>query len=490
MTMKMNASLLMLGAALAVAAGCTMIPRYERPASPVPGQWPETGTNGVPAASTNAPTARDLGWREVFPDANLQQVIALAIASNRDLRLAALNVERVRALYGVQRAELVPALNANAGGTRQRIPADLSSTGHRQIASDYGVNLGVASWEPDFFGLIRSQAERARQEFLASEQTRRNASILIVESVAQTYLALATDRARLALAESTLQAQRESARLIQGQHDAQLISALDVQRAQTQVEAARGDVAAFTQRVAQDRNALNLLAGAPVPEAWLPAGLDEVQPPRSVSPGLPSDVLLNRPDVLQAESQLRAADADIGAARAAFFPRISLTAAFGTASSDLSGLFKGGSAAWNFAPQATMPLFDARVWSAYRVSKAQRAIAVATYEKAVQSAFRDVADTLAAHATVDEQLAAQEALVAAVAETHRLARSRYDKGLDGYLGVLDAQRSLYAAQQGLVALKLAKLANNVQFYAVLGGGWQASENGDPAAASPTPKNRE
>jgi multidrug efflux system outer membrane protein len=236
------------------------------------------------------------------------------------------------------------------------------------------------------------------------------------------------------------------------------------------VDAARGDVARFTQLVAQDENALALLLGAPAPGELLPTALSGVTPPNGISPGVSSEVLLRRPDVLQAESLLRATHADLGAARAAFFPRISLTAAVGTASSELSGLFNSGSDTWSFAPQVAMPIFDARTWAALRVTKVQKEIAVTQYERAIQNAFREVADALAVHGTVGQQVSAQESLVNAVAETYRLSKARYDKGIDSYFSVLDAQRSLYPAQQGLVSLRLVKLASQVRLYAVLGGG--------------------
>jgi len=236
------------------------------------------------------------------------------------------------------------------------------------------------------------------------------------------------------------------------------------------VDTARGDVAAFKQRVAQDENALNLLAGSSVPAEMLPAQLTEVKQPQDIQAGISSDVLLRRPDVAQSEDMLKAANADIGAARAAFFPRISLTTAIGTASSELSGLFKGGSGAWMYAPQIVMPIFDARTWSALKAAKAQQKIAVNQYEKSIQSAFREVADALAVRGTVNEQVSAQESLVNAVTATHRLSTSRYDTGIDSYLSVLDAQRSLYGAQQRLVILRYSKLANQVRLYAVLGGG--------------------
>jgi multidrug efflux system outer membrane protein len=261
---------------------------------------------------------------------------------------------------------------------------------------------------------------------------------------------------------------------------------LDLYRAQTPVDIARRDVARFVQQVAQDENALNLLVGSPVPDGLLANELGGVSAPTEIAPGLPSGVLLRRPDVVQAEDLLKAAYADIGAARAAFFPRISLTAAIGTASSDLSGLFKSGSGAWSYAPQIVMPIFDARTWSAHRAAKVQREIAVTQYEKAIQSAFREVADALATRGTVDQQVSAQQSLVHASAETYRLSNSRYDKGIDSYLSVLDAQRSLFAAQQELVFLRLAKVANQVNLYAVLGGGWETERSPGPTAMSGSP----
>ena len=258
--------------------------------------------------------------------------------------------------------------------------------------------------------------------------------------------------------------------MIQKRHEVGLVSELDLRRAQSQVETARRDIAVYTQLAAQDENALNLLVGSPLPQSLLPLELSSVSPPQEVSPGLTSEVLLRRPDVLAAEHRLKAANANIGAARAAFFPRISLTTAIGTASADLSGLFQSGSGTWSFIPQITLPVFDARTWSAYEVTKVEREISLAQYEKTIQTAFREVADALALRGTVNQQIASQQSLVDAVAETYRLSDARYNKGLDSYLGVLDAQRSLYAAQQGLIVLRLARLINRVTLYKVLDWG--------------------
>ena len=452
-------------------AGCTLAPKYTRPEAPVPGNWPSGPAYKDGQAAHEAPAATVLAWREFFTDERLQKVIERALNSNRDLRTAALNVERARALYGIQRAELLPTANAAGNASAQRVPADLSSSGAAATTSrQYGVNLGIASWEIDFFGRIRSLKDKALEEYLATAQARHSAQILLVSGVANAYLTLAADRENLRLAQDTLENQRAAYGLIRRRYEAGILSELDTRQAQTRVDAARVDVALFSRLTAQDENALNLLAGSPVPGELLPPDLSAVSPFRGISPGMSSDVLLRRPDILQAESLLKAANANIGAARAALFPRISLTAAAGTASSELSGLFRSGSSAWNYSSQVVSPIFDARAWSALEAVKVEREIALAQYEKAIQSAFREVADALAVRGTVDEQLVAQTSFADAVAETYRLSNARYTKGIDSFLGVLDAQRSLYAAQQGLISIRLAKLANQVQLYAVLGGG--------------------
>lgn len=456
----------------AVPAGCTLAPKYGRPAAPVPAAWPEGPAYPQTQPAADVLPASQMAWKQFFVDEKLQQVIAIALANNRDLRAAALNVQRARAIYGIQRAELLPVVSASGGGSRQGVPAGLSTTGQRMVAEQYDVNLGILAWEVDFFGRIRSLADRALREYLATEEARRSTQILLISEVANAYLALAADRESLRLAQTTLETQQGMYDLIRRRHERGIAAELDVHRAQVQVDTARVAAARFTQLVAQAQNALQLLAGAEVPDDLLPADLSAVTPPSEIAAGLPSDVLLNRPDVLQAENLLRAAYADIGAARAAFFPRVSLTSTVGTASGELSGLFDAGTRTWSYAPQIVMPIFDARTWFALRASNVQREAAVAQYERAIQSAFREVADALAVRGTVDDQVAAQESLVHASAETYRLSNARYDRGIDSYLSVLDAQRSLYAAQQDLVSLRLIRLANQVRLYAVLGGGLQ------------------
>ena len=460
----------LLSLTLLLLAGCTLAPRYERPAAPVPAEWPAGPAYSEPKADASVPATAERPWREFIGDPRLQKIILTALDNNRDLRIAALNVERARAYYGIQRAELLPSVNAVGSGSKERLPADLSRTGTVTTSEKYSVNLGISSWEIDFFGRIRSLKDRALEEYLATDQARRSTQILLISAVADAYFALGADRENLKLVSSTLETQEVSYRLIRKRFEVGIASELDLRQAQSQVDTARRDVARYTQIVAQDENALNLLAGSTVPPELLPPDLADVIPPGEVSAGLSSELLLRRPDVLTAEHRLRASNANIGAARAAFFPRISLTAAMGTASADLSGLFKSGSGTWSFAPQIIMPVFDARTWSAYDVTKAEKAISIAQYEKAIQTAFREVADALAAQGTLSLQIAAQQSLVDALAITYRLANARYTKGIDNYLNVLVAQRSLYAAQQVLISLRLVGISNRVNLYKVLGGG--------------------
>ncbi len=448
-------------------AGCTLAPKYDRPEAPVPKTWP----SGPSYQDTKqAPQASQLPWRDFITDPRLREVIAVALANNRDLRVTGLNVEKAKAMFGINRASLLPIVNATGNWYQERVPADLSSSGNIYTAEKYSVNLGLAAWEIDFFGRIRSLKDAALEQYLATDEARRSAQILLVATVTQAYLALAADREALQLVASTLEAQEAAYNMIRKRHEVGMASELDLRRSQTQVETARGDVARYTQLVAQDENGLNLLVGSSVRPDLLPRDLSGVTLPRDISAGLSSDVLLGRPDVLAAEHFLKAANANIGAARAALFPRISLTTSFGTASADLSGLFKGGSNVWTFAPQIVMPIFDPRLWYAYDVTKLEKEISVAQYEKSIQTAFREVADALAEKGTVSRRVTAQQSLVDAMAVVYRLSEMRYEKGIDSYLSVLDAQRSLYGAQQGLILLRLASVNNIVTLYKTLGGG--------------------
>lgn len=472
----MTRNTLLITAVIFCLTGCgTLTPKYTRPEAPVPADWPKGAAYNQTKTTTGTSTASELTWREFFTDVNLQQVIEAALNNNRDLRVAALNVQRARAMYGIQRAELLPAIDAVGSGSKQRVPANLSSSGKSGKVEQDSVNLGVASWEIDFFGRIRSLKDKAMEEYLATEQARRSAQILLVSEVASSYLTFAADQENLNLAQSTLNTQQTAYDLIKRRYEIGIVSELDLRQIQTRVDAARVDVVLYTRLVAQDEAALNLLVGSPVPSELLPADLNSVSQPKEIFPGVSSEVLLSRPDILQAENLLKAANANIGAARAAFFPRISLTTSVGTASNELSGLFRPGQNVWIFNPQIVVPIFDARTRPALEVSKAEREIAVAQYEESIQQAFKEVADALAVQGTMEEQMSAQQSLVDAAAETYRLSNARYLKGIDNYLVVIDSQRSLYAAQQGLVSLRLTKIANQVKLYAVLGGGSDSPE---------------
>jgi outer membrane protein, multidrug efflux system len=458
-------------AALIFMGGCSLAPNYTQPSAPIPEEWPQGPAYYEDSHTTaEVQTAWKLSWQAFFTDPKLQPIIETALNNNRDMRLALLNVEKAAALYGIQKAELFPTLNAAGSMSNQWYPADLSSSGKATLQEEYRINLGVAAWEIDFFGRIRSLKDSALENYLATDEARRSAQILLIATTAGTYLNLAADRENLDLAKATLQTQQDVHRIINRRYQVGLATEVDVKRAQTQVDTARGDIARFTQQVAQDENALNLLLGSPAPAELLPVSLSDILGPQVISSGISSEILLNRPDILAAEHRLKASNANIGAARAALFPRISLTTGVGTASSDLGGLFGSGSGTWNFAPVIIMPIFDARLWSAYDAARIESEIAIASYQKAIQTAFKEVADALAVNGTVGEQLSAQESLVNAVEIIYSRLEVRYQKGIDSYLGVLDAQRTLYSAKQGLISLRLARIANQVKLYAVLGGG--------------------
>ncbi|MBT0652422.1 AdeC/AdeK/OprM family multidrug efflux complex outer membrane factor [Geomobilimonas luticola] len=461
-----------LAGTLLLFTGCTMAPGYTRPEPPVPANWP-----GGPAYTTETGTSAqkpvaDIPWRDFFVEPRLQKVIDLALANNRDLRVAILNIERTRAQYQIQRSDLVPHVDANAAATLQRLSEDFSGKGVPVNIHQYTVGLGVSSYELDLFGRVRSLKDQALEQYLATEQAQRSVQISLVSQVATTWLALAADRERLNLAKETLAAQQESLKLTRSRFEAGVSSALDLNQAQTSVDTARVDIARYTTLVAQDENALNLVVGSPVPTDLIPGSISEaITAMKDVAPGLPSDVMLNRPDILQAENLLKGANANIGAARAAFFPRITLVSSVGFGSDDLGGLFTSDSFVWKFAPQISLPIFDGGSNRAkLKVSEVDRDIAVAQYEKAIQTAFREVADSLAQRGTIDDQLAAQQSLTDATSESYKLSQARYEKGVDSYLQVLDAQRALYGAQQNLIGVRLTRLANQVTLYKVLGGG--------------------
>jgi outer membrane protein, multidrug efflux system len=446
--------LLLLLSALALAGCVNLAPTHQRPAPPLPDAWEQ-------ASASDAP---DLPWQDFITDPRLRQVITLSLADNRDLRVAVLNIERARALYRIERAGQLPTVILGGSATRQGDPA----------SGQYSVELGLTSYELDFFGRLRNVSEAALQNFFAVQENRRASQISLVAEVASAWLSLAADAQRLRLARETLQSQQTSYELTRQARALGGASELSLAQAQTTVDAARVDVARYTSQLALDRNALELLVGARLAPELLP---DEAANEASASQlvgvpvGLPSQTLQRRPDVRAAEHQLRAAEADIGAARAALFPSISLTASAGTQSSSLGGLFESGTRVWRFVPQIDLPIFDAgRRRANVQVSESDQAIAVANYEKTVQTAFREVADALAQRSTLAEQLAAQQSLTEATARRYELSDALYKNGASSFLDVLDAQRSLYAARQSLITLRLSEQLNRITLYRTLGGG--------------------
>jgi outer membrane protein, multidrug efflux system len=445
-------------AAALLLAGCSFIPKYERPAAPVAEAFP------YPSAKEGTPPL-ELPWQQFFPDAKLRGLIATALANNRDLRIAVLNIAQARAQYDIRRADQLPTVGATA--TASRAP---NAVGKETTL--YSANLGLSSWEIDFFGRIASLSQAALAQYLATEEGRNAAQVTLVASIANTWLSLAADEELLALTKDTLATRAESLRLTRLRFENGAASEIDFRLAQSLYETARATYAQQQRQHAIDVDALALLVGQPVPPQF-EVGITTagVQLP-DVPAGVPSDVLARRPDVRQAEQQLVAANANIGAARAAFFPRISLTAGVGSASPQLSGLFSGGSWAYTVAPSLFQTVFDAgRNRANLASAQVGRDIAVAQYERAIQQAFRDVADALAGRATFGDQLDAQARVVEAESVRFRLARLRYDNGVASYLDLLDAQRSLFTAHQALVQARLARLQNQVQLYRSLGGGW-------------------
>ena len=464
----MTALCIPLGVLLCLAGCTTMAPKYTQPAAPVPADW--TGPKATPAEGQKA--VADIPWQEFFVDKQLGTLIDQALKNNRDLRVAALNIERLQALYQIRRSDLMPKIEASASANFQRIPEDFSSSGSPMTTQQYNVGLGLISYELDLFGRVRSLKDQALEQYLATEQAQRSVQISLVSQVATAYLSLAADRERLQLAKDTLAGQQESYNLTKSRFEAGVSNLLALNQAKTTVDTARVDIARYTTLVAQDENALNLVVGSQVSAELLPQTLSEsLTAIKDIAPGLPSDVLLRRPDILQAEGQLKSLNANIGAARAAFFPRITLVSSVGFGSTELSGLFKGDSFAWSILPRISLPIFDGGANKAnLKVAEVDRDIAVAQYEKAIQTAFREVADALAQKGTIDEQVAAQQSLTDATSESFKLSQARFDKGVDSYLTVLDSQRSLYGAQQNLITTRLIRLANLVTLYKVLGGG--------------------
>lgn len=463
-----RAFLLTVGLAL---AGCDMAPKYVRPALPVPAETP--AGPAYPAGSQEDVTPADIAWTEFFTDDRLRQVIGIALENNRDLRLAIANVEQARAQYRVQRADIFPTLGADGSATYQKSPFAPAGGGTTAGRTDsYSASIGVSAWEIDLFGRVRNLTRAAQEQFFAAQENRNAAQTALIAEVATAWLAMAADQERLRIARDTEKAFGKTLELTIARFNNGIASELDVRQARTSHDQARSDIADATTLVAQDQNALNLLAGTTVGAELLPATFGPDAATLGHLPGnLSSQVLLRRPDIAAAEHRLRAANANIGAARAAFFPNISLTAAFGTLSLGLSNLFASGSDFWSVAPSASVPIFDSgRNAGNLRYAQATRDAMVAQYEGAVQSAFREVADALARRGTIDAQLAAQTSLRDNAQGAYRLSEARFNAGIDPFLATLVSQRAFYAAQQSLLAARLVREANSVELYRALGGG--------------------
>jgi multidrug efflux system outer membrane protein len=458
--------LLLAAAAAAMIAGCSLTPELVRPAAPVAPEFPP---HAAPADANRA--AVDIGWREFFPDTRLQALIASALENNRDLRTAALRIQEARALYNVQSADLLPNVNGAASGTRARTPAGLSLTGRPTVGNIYQVGLSLASFELDFFGRVHSLNDAALNTYLATEEAQRAAQISLVAETAKAYLSELGAGEQLVLARRTLESREEGYKLGKQRFSVGATSALDLRLNETLVLTARVAVLQLQRQQAQAHNALTLLVGKPLGDLPVGEDLSSQNVVMAIPAGLPSDLLTNRPDIRAAESRLVAANANIGAARAAFFPRISLTAGLGSASNALSGLFDSGSMSWSFAPQVTLPIFDAgRNRGNLDLAMVRRDLAVTDYERTIQTAFREAADALVARGTLDEQVEAQRQVREAEADRLNLVDQRFRAGVASTLDMLDAQRELFTAEQTLVQTRLQRLTNAVDVYRTLGGG--------------------
>ncbi|SDK41604.1 outer membrane protein, multidrug efflux system [Methylophilus rhizosphaerae] len=459
-----------------------LAPFYQRPAAPVP------ATFGQAEADQKALT--ELAWRSFITDQRLQQVIDLSLNNNRDLKVASLTIEKSRALYQVQRADLFPTIAASLSETASKGMASAannvagntagaatgtagSSNSSGKISHVYRASVGFSAYELDLFGRIRNLNEQALQTFYADEENRKSTQISLIAEVATAWLTLAADKMRLDIAQQTLHSQQATYDINQKMFDLGVANALTLKQLQTSVDTARVAVATYNLQIQQDVNALNLLAGSAVPAALLPDGkLANVALTTPLPRGVSSETLQQRPDVRAAEHLLQGANANIGALRAAFFPTISLTTTVGTASTELNGLFHSGSSIWTFVPQISVPIFNAgRNRANLTVGEKNQQILLAQYEKTVQTAFREVADVLVQREGLQAQIEAQTSLTDAAAEAFKLADARFKNGIDSYLVVLDAQRTLYTAQQSLVTLQLNDAASQLTLYKTMGGGW-------------------
>jgi len=446
-------------------SGCSLSPDYERPISPIPDTY-SIVSDDVGKLSGSLP------WREFFKDPTVQHLIELAIINNRNLRISLLNIEKTRAQYQIQRADLLPTINASAEANTQRFPSYYSGTGSSATSHEYAATLGFSAFELDLFGRIRNLSEQALETYYSVEEQAKIAQISLISEIAGLYLQLVADREILDITVGTYKNRKSQYELIRNKFESGIASALEVSQARSLMEESRSNIASYQTRVKQDENYLSLLLGTNLPSD-LPdiRNLSDIELLADIPAGLPSTLLESRPDIVAAEHKLKGMNANIGAARANFFPIVLLTGAFGTISSQTSDLFSGSY--WQFLPQVRLPIFDSgRNTARLEVAEADHYIALAEYEKTIQTAFREVMDTLAQREHIDEQLSAETSLLMSTTESFELANARYDVGIDSYLNLLDAQRSLYNAQQSYIATKLLRETNALMLYKALGGGWQ------------------
>ncbi|KQW97292.1 multidrug transporter [Massilia sp. Root418] len=458
-------------------SGCSLAPAYQRPDAPVAGTYPAVppaagGSGGLAPAGK---PATDTGWREFFTDTRLQQLIATALDYNRDLRTAALRIEEARAAYNIQSADRLPNLNGTLGGSRARTPRSVSATGQEITSTRFDAGLAVSSFELDFFGRVKSLNDAALATYLASDEARQAAQISVVAEVAKAYFTERAFAEQYRLAQQTYEARARTYKLTQQRVDVGASSRLDLRSNETLMETARVAALTLARQRAQAENALTLLVGqAPAADSAAAGAMASdaaIDAMSAVPEGLPSELLARRPDIRAAEQRLMAANANIGAARAAFFPRISLTAAIGSSSPEFSGLFDSGTGSWSFVPQLVLPIFDAgRNRANLNLSEVRKNIAVADYEKTIQTAFREVADALAARTYLGDQVAAQRAVQDAQADRLKLLQLRFENGVASSLDVLDAQRELFSAEQSLVQARLLRTTSAIDLYRALGGG--------------------
>lgn len=456
-------------------SSCSFIPEYTKPDLPIPEKFPKDGvyTN---INFDNSSEVYNLKWQEFFTDEKLKKIIELGLKNNKDLKIAAFNLESARLMYGIKRAELYPSLYGSGGVSRSRVSDDFSLKGKGSPQDQYSVNFGLAEWEIDFFGRIRSLKESALEQFFASKENKRAVQIALISELSRSYITLAVDRENYSITRKLYDIALENYKMVQSQYSVGLATEIDLNRAQIALDTIKVSLSNFEQIIELDKNAINYLVGDKVDESLLPDGLNNIM--IDFSPNLSSVVLLNRPDIMAAEHQLKAANANIGAARAAIFPRISLLAGVGMASTELTRLFDSGSHTWNIGGNISLPLFDARVWQGYELSKVQKELYIAQYEKTIQAAFKEVMDLLVVRGTIDSQIQAQKNLINSLEKNYTISKQLYNQGVESFFSVLDATKNLLQAKQALLNLELAKRVNHVRLYSALGGGGNVEEEAE------------